>query len=139
MFGVIDAVRAFKSGLFMRASHGIGHQLEPMGVGHGETSCVMLPSVLRWNRLKGDAWVADRQKKVIDAFWEEEPSAGDVVGAFVDELGLPRSLRDVGIGRDQLDTLAKNSMTDRNIPTNCVAITKAEQGHGDSGNGMVRD
>ena len=92
--------------------------------------------------MKGNAWVAERQQKVMDAFWEdetvadalkrrglwrEESSAGDVVGAFVEELGLPRSLKDVGISKDQLDTLAKNSMTDRNIPTNCVAITKVEQ------------
>ncbi|KAM7192720.1 alcohol dehydrogenase [Rhypophila sp. PSN 637] len=142
MLGVIEALRSFESGLQMGASHGIGHQLGPMGVGHGETSCVMLPSVLRWNRMHGDAWVEERQRKVLVAFWgdetvadalsqrglsREETSAGDVVAAFVDELGLPTSLKEVGIGKDQFGELARNAMTDRNIPTNPVAIDKEEQ------------
>ena len=31
------------------ASHGIGHQLRPLGVGHGETSCILLLAVLSYN------------------------------------------------------------------------------------------
>ncbi|KAK3317053.1 alcohol dehydrogenase [Apodospora peruviana] len=141
MLGVIEAIRGFKSGVQMGASHGIGHQLGPMGVGHGETSCVMLPSVLRWNRDNGDAWMAERQRRVLDAFWTDKRvaealkrrglspktlSAGDAVGAYVAELGMPTCLKDVGIGKERLGELAKNAMTDRNIPTNPVAITREE-------------
>lgn len=73
MLGVIDAMRGLTTvGVHMGASHGIGHQLGPLGVGHGDTSCVMLPSVLRWNRTHGDAWVEERQRKVLDAFWADE-------------------------------------------------------------------
>ncbi|KAK3683004.1 alcohol dehydrogenase [Podospora appendiculata] len=142
MLGVIEPFRAFQSGVSMGASHGIGHQLGPLGVGHGETSCVMLPSVLRWNRDNGDAWVVARQRKVLDVFWSDPTvedalkrrglsrdtaGAGDVVAAFVDELGMPACLRDVGVGRDQLRDLARNAMTDRDIPTNPVAIGRVEQ------------
>ena len=143
MLGVIEAMRGLKDGgVTMGASHGIGHQLGPLGVGHGETSCVMLPSVLRWNLDHGDDWVKKRQQKVLDAFWANEPvakalegkglqretaTAGDAVSAFVAALGLPGSLKDVGIGSDKLDALAANSMTDRCIPTNPVEIRHVEQ------------
>ncbi|KAK0744762.1 putative Fe-containing alcohol dehydrogenase [Apiosordaria backusii] len=148
MLGVIEAFRGLTSGVLpMGASHGIGHQLGPLGVGHGETSCVMLPSVLRWN-LKNAAggeereWVEERQRKVLDVFWgdatvaealeqrglsRETAGAGDVVGAFVAALGLPTTLKEVGIGRDKLEGLAKNTMTDRCIPTNPVAIDNEGQ------------
>lgn len=36
--------------LLAGASHGIGHQLDPLGVGHGQTSCVLLPTVLKYNK-----------------------------------------------------------------------------------------
>jgi maleylacetate reductase len=39
------------SGVPMGASHGIGYVLgAEFGVPHGHTSCVMLPSVMRWNK-----------------------------------------------------------------------------------------
>lgn len=142
MLGVIEAMKAHKTGVPMGASHGIGHQLGPLGVGHGETSCVMLPSVLKYNFQHGDEAVRKRQQKVLDIFWSEpsvanmldgkglhreSADAGDVVGALVEELGLPRSLKDVGIGSEKLDALAANSMHDRWIPTNPVSLTKKEQ------------
>ena len=37
--GVADAMSAASRGVPLGASHGIGHQLGPAGVGHGETSC----------------------------------------------------------------------------------------------------
>ncbi|KAK4174678.1 Dehydroquinate synthase-like protein [Triangularia setosa] len=143
MLGVIEAFRGLTSGVLpMGASHGIGHQLGPLGVGHGETSCVMLASVLRWN-LKNAVvgedgrWVEERQRKVLEVFWEnatvaealqgrglsrETASAGDAIEAYVAALGLPTSLKEVGIKGDKLEGLARNSMTDRCIPTNPVAI-----------------
>jgi alcohol dehydrogenase class IV len=122
-----------KLGVPMGASHGIGHQLGPLGVGHGETSCVMLPYVLKWNYLHGNQDVKNAQKKVIDVFWEEAAiatvlserglerdtaDAGDVVGALVSELGMPRTLKDVGIKRDKVDALAESSMRDRSYSFN---------------------
>ncbi|KAK4205552.1 Dehydroquinate synthase-like protein [Triangularia verruculosa] len=139
MLGVVEALKGLTSGVLpMGASHGIGHQLGPLGVGHGETSCVMLASVLRWNlRNATGGWVEERQRRVSEVFWEDATvaealeerglsrktaSAGDVVEAYVAALGLPTSLKEVGIGKDKLEGLARNSMTDRCIPTNPVAI-----------------
>jgi alcohol dehydrogenase class IV len=44
--------------------------------------------------------------------------AGDVVGALVSELGMPRTLKDVGIKRVKVDALAESSMRDRSYSFN---------------------
>jgi alcohol dehydrogenase class IV len=45
----------------------------------------------------------------------------------VSELGMPRTLKDVGVTRDKLDALADNSMKDRCIPTNAVPLMEKAQ------------
>lgn len=142
MLGVVEALRGLKAGVPMGASHGIGHQLGPLGVGHGETSCVMLPSVLRYNARHGGEWLREQQAKILAVFWEDKSvadalgrrghapgdgSLGDVVAAFVAALGLPGTLKDVGVKPEQFERLARNSMADRCIPTNPVAITHVKQ------------
>jgi alcohol dehydrogenase class IV len=142
ILGVVATMRGFRLGAPMGASHCIGHQLGPLGVAHGETSCVLLPSVLKWNleqtQKKGQDWVQERQQVVLDAFYadkdvatalkernlsQEGAALGDVVKAFVQELGLPSSLKDVGVKHDQFDKLAKNAMTDGMLKTNPMPIT----------------
>jgi maleylacetate reductase len=44
--------------------------------------------------------------------------AADAVAELVSSLGLPGCLRDVGVKRDQLDTIARESMHDRWVHTN---------------------
>lgn len=142
MLGVIEAMKGLKAGVPMGASHGIGHQLGPLGVGHGITSCVLLPSVLRYNVKHGEHWVRERQTKVLAVFQRDGhvidalPSRitdsdtsdlGDMVTAYIAALDLPTSLTEVGVGREQLKALAENAMTDRYIPTNPVTIERVEQ------------
>jgi len=52
---------------------------------------------------------------------------GDVLDAVIRELGMPRSLADVGIGRDKLDTLAENSLHDPLCQSNPVPLTEKSQ------------
>jgi alcohol dehydrogenase class IV len=142
MLGVVEAMKGLAVGVPMGGSHAIGHQLGPLGVGHGETSCIMLPAVLKFNYLHGDEKVQKLQQKVLDAFWcektvaqvlrnsgleKETADAGDVVGAVVSELGMPRTLKDVGVGRDQLDSLADNCLKDPWMKTNAIPLTDKEQ------------
>ena len=142
MMGVVDAMQGLGGGVPMGASHGIGHQLGPLGVGHGETSCVMLPAVLKYNYTHGDEKVRELQKKVLDIFWGEEAiaavldkrglkkdgaDAGDLVGAIVSELGMPTTLKDVGVGREKLEALADSSLKDIWLTTNAVPLTTREQ------------
>ncbi|MGY9054780.1 MAG: iron-containing alcohol dehydrogenase [Alphaproteobacteria bacterium] len=94
----------------MGASHAIGHILGgTCDVPHGYTSCVMLPNVLEWNKgVNGD-----RQADVATAFGRPGVPAAKVLHEFIAGLGMPRSLTEVGIGEDQFDLIAKNSMHDR--------------------------
>jgi maleylacetate reductase len=104
-----------QSGVPKGASHGIGHVLGgTAGVPHGYTSCIMLPVVLRFNKSVN----YDRQLTVSKALCKPGQDAGDVVGALISALGLPRRLRDVGVAAAQLDEIARLSMHDRWVRTN---------------------
>lgn len=87
----------------MGASHGLGYLLGAQhGVPHGQTSCVLLPAVLRWN---AEA-LEDRQRPVAAALGRPDLSAADAVAALIADLGLPRTLREVGLSAADLETLA---------------------------------
>ncbi|OAA59554.1 Alcohol dehydrogenase, iron-type [Niveomyces insectorum RCEF 264] len=126
-------------GVELGASHGIGHQLGPQGVPHAETTCVLLPAVLKYNaRVNGD-----QQAQVAAALWDDPVVAavlqkqfhlardtadlGDVLDAIIRALDLPRTLAVYGIGRDKLDDIAVNSLTDLACQTNPVPLTEKKQ------------
>jgi maleylacetate reductase len=103
------------SGVPMGASHGIGYVLGAVfGVPHGYTSCVMLPSVMRWNKSDN----AERQALVSAAMGKPGEDAGDVLDKFIRDLRLPRSLQDVRIGPEQFDRIAQQAMGTPWIPRN---------------------
>jgi maleylacetate reductase len=103
------------AGVQKGASHGIGHILGgTAGVPHGYTSCVMLPHVLRFNQSINKA----QQKLVSEALGEPNKPACDVVSELVAQLGLPSTLREVGVKADMLNLIAQNSMHDRLIHSN---------------------
>ncbi len=123
MLGVWMSLVGGQAGAPMGASHGIGHVLGgTAGVPHGFTSCIMLPHVLRWNKSVN----ADRQALVAAAFGQPGADAGDLVADLVRRLELPSTLREVGVGREQLSLIARNSMHDRWIPTNPRPIAGPE-------------
>jgi maleylacetate reductase len=102
-------------GIPMGASHGIGYVLgAEFGVPHGYTSCVMLPSVMRWNKRDN----AERQVLVSAAMGKPGEDASDVLDHFIRGLGLPRSLQDVRIGPEQFDRIAQQAMATPWIPRN---------------------
>lgn len=106
------------------ASHGIGHQLGAVaGVPHGHTSCVLLPSVLRWN-----ADVNHEQQQIVSAAFRrgDEPAA-DIIADFVAVLEQPSSLRDVGVREDQLDVIAEGSLENMMVRSNPRPIKTAAQ------------
>lgn len=140
MQGVIDAMCAVSTGVPLGASHAIGHQLGPLGVGHGETSCILLPAVCKYNL--GKHANDDRQASVRDLLLQQEQvctllsprgltveqvDLGDILYAVINELEMPQSLKAVGIGRDKFEALAKNSLNDIWIQTNAMPITSSDQ------------
>lgn len=114
-FGMWLSIGAGTSGVGTGASHGIGHVLgAACHVPHGHTSCVMLPSVLRWNLPANE----ERQKRVSEAFGKPDTAAADLVADLVKSLGLPGRLSEVGVGRDRFQEIAEKSMHDRAVLNN---------------------
>ena len=123
-FGMWLSIGAGTSGVGVGASHGIGHVLgAACHVPHGHTSCVMLPSVLRWNLPANE----ERQKRVGEAFGQPEAAAGDLVEGLVRALGLPGRLSEVGVGKDRFREIAEKSMHDRAVLNNPRPIKGPEQ------------
>jgi maleylacetate reductase len=114
-FGMWQAISASTAGAGSGASHGIGYALgSTFGVAHGHTSCVMLPSVLRWNaKVNGE-----RQKALSEAMGAPDRPAGELVAELVARLDQPGSLRAVGIKRENLDELAKRSLGYKPVKVN---------------------
>jgi maleylacetate reductase len=103
------------AGVPMGASHGIGYVLGAVfDVPHGFTSCVMLPSVMRWNKSAN----AERQALVSAAMGQPGKDAADVLDDFIRGLGMPRSLREVRIGPEHFDRIAEQAMGTPWIPRN---------------------
>jgi maleylacetate reductase len=103
------------SGVPMGASHGIGYVLGAVfDIPHGHTSCIMLPSVMRWNKPVN----AERQVLVASAMDHPGEDAGDVLGAFIAGLGMPRSLAAVNVGRQEFDRIAEQALGTPWVPRN---------------------
>ncbi|KAI0887111.1 putative Fe-containing alcohol dehydrogenase [Annulohypoxylon maeteangense] len=135
--GARDAMSAATRGVPVGASHGIGHQLGPAGVSHGETSCILNPAVCKYNYKKG-ANIA-RQDAISELLWGDSKAReifeqknlnrdtadlGDLMDAIIRALGLPRTLREFGIGEDRLDRIAELSLEDRSTKTNPAPLDK---------------
>lgn len=103
------------SGVPMGASHGIGYVLGAVfGVPHGHTSCIMLPSVMKWNKIAN----ARRQALVAAAMGEADADASDLLDTLIRGLGMPRSLRAVNIGVADFELIAEQAMRTAWIPHN---------------------
>lgn len=120
LIGAWLSVQGVATGVDLGASHGIGHVLGgTAGMPHGETSCVMLPHVLRYNLSVN----GERQAALAEAMGDANTSAADQIQALVRDLDLPGRLRDCDVPRELLPTLAEESMHDMWIPTNPRSIT----------------
>jgi len=103
------SIQGSAAGVKSGASHGIGRALGgTAGAPHGETSCVMLPHVLRYN-----AYVnRNKQKMLASAIDESDRELADIITDLVQHLGLSGKLRDSGIAYSQLDKIAEASIHD---------------------------
>lgn len=100
----------------------------------------MLPAVCKWNASKGAN--VERQAITRDVLIQiqevrglveksgknvDDVDLGDILDMVIRALGMPRSLKDVGVGKDRLDGLATNTLTDPWAPTNAQPITTKDQ------------
>jgi alcohol dehydrogenase class IV len=106
------------------ASHGIGHQLGAVAnVPHGHCSCVMLPSVLRWNSSVN----ASRQAVIAQAMGVRDSDAPTAVAKLVAALEQPIRLRDVGVRHEHYDAIAAGAMQNVFVRSNPRPITDPAQ------------
>ena len=114
--------------------------LGPLGVGHGETSGILLPAVCKYNakyKANNDRqalacellWKIEEASKVFKAKGLEQDTAdlGDLIDAIVRQLGLPRTLSEVGVPRKEFDHVAVNSLEDLCCQQNPVHLERKEQ------------
>ena len=112
------------AGVPMGASHGIGYVLGAVfDIPHGHTSCIMLPSVMRWNKSAN----GPRQAMVAAAMGYAGEDASDVLDAFIRGLDMPRSLHEVKVGREHFDRIARQAMGTPWVPRNPRPIPGPDQ------------
>lgn len=112
------------AGVPMGISHATGHALGgTFDVPHGYTSCVMAPFALAFNAPVNGG----RQRRISTALGSPEEPAHAVADRLIRGLGMPRSLKEVGITEADLPKLAKAIMHDLWARTNPRPIGKAEQ------------
>lgn len=122
--GMTVAMAGPAAGVGVGASHAIGHVLGAHnGVAHGDTSCILLPPVMSWNRSAN----ADRQTLISDAMGRPGADAATALAELVERLGLPRRLRDVGVGREDFPAIAEKVLHDFTIRTNPREVTTSAQ------------
>ena len=57
----------------------------------------------------------------------ENGDLGDVLDAIIRELGFPRTLKEYGIGRENLEKIAESSLGDICSTWNAISLVKKEQ------------
>ena len=99
-------------------------------VPHGEANAILLPHTMRFNL---DA-SAERQTLIAEAMgtdtggmspMEAGLAAADAVAQLCADLGLPATLREVGVPQEALELIASATLNDRGLTTNPKPISDA--------------
>jgi 4-hydroxybutyrate dehydrogenase len=122
MMAAMEGAMAFQKGL--GAVHALSHplgSLEDLKLHHGTLNAIFLPPVLRFNRPSiGDKW--ERLAAAMGL-----PSGADVadaVAALNARLGLPTTLRAMGVPEQVMPAMAEAATHDHCNPTNPRAAAK---------------
>ena len=116
---ILGAAAGVKAG----ASHGMGHALGgTAGMPHGETSCVMLPHILRYNASVN----GNRQAVIASAVGSPDMMLADIVANLVAALKLPMRLRDAGVAESQIGAVAAAAIHDPLLASNPRPISSLD-------------
>ncbi len=99
-------------------------------VPHGEANAILLPHTMRYNldaSVDRQVMIAEALGMDIEGLSPEEAGmlAGEGVGGLCRSLGLPRTLREVGVPEDGLEFIASATLHDRGLATNPKPISDA--------------
>jgi len=104
------------------ASHGLGHALGgDSGVPHGITSCVLLPTVMRYNQ----AYCEKPLQEIAAALGDPAKPAADQLEALIAELKLPTRISQLKVARERLPIIAEKGLANPFVRSNPRPITKA--------------
>ena len=113
-------------------SHGLGHQLGALlGVGHGVTSCILLPHAMDFNRPVS----ADRQAMLAPALgvdsggMDDDTAAAAAVSALralLARMDVPTRLSEVGVERRHFAALVEEALADMVVAGNPRQVTAAD-------------
>jgi len=104
------------------ASHGLGHALgADCGVPHGITSCVLLPSVMRYNL----SYCARPLAEIAAAFGNPSQPAADQLQALIAELALPTRISQLSVPRERLAIIAEKGLANPFVRANPRPISQA--------------
>ncbi|HSG66367.1 MAG TPA: iron-containing alcohol dehydrogenase [Gammaproteobacteria bacterium] len=111
---------AFQKGL--GAIHALSHPVGALyDTHHGLTNGVVMPYVLAFNRQ-----AIETKLTRLAAWLDLQPPSFDAVMDWVlrlrEEIGIPHTLRDLGVGTDRLDELAAMAAVDPTADTNPIPI-----------------
>lgn len=117
----------------MGLSHALGHVLGPRySLNHGYTSCATLPAVMEFNlpaSVPKQARLA-RAAGIDTRGLSEEAAAATAAGAVADlirSVGMPRTLRELNIPREDIPVIAELVLGDGGCAYNAVPVTSAQQ------------
>jgi maleylacetate reductase len=123
MKGAWLSILGAAAGVRAGASHGMGHALGgTAGMPHGETSCVMLPHILRYNASVN----GNRQAVIASAVGSPDMMLADIVSNLVAALGLPVRLRDAGVTESQIGDVATAAVHDPLLASNPRPISSLD-------------
>lgn len=106
-YGMFMSMSGAAAGVAVNVSHALGHVLGGHSrVPHGETTGLVLPSVLTWNR----EFTGEAQARIASALGASSVDAAVAIRSLAQQLLLPTRLRDVGVARNQLSELARKAM-----------------------------
>ncbi|MCL6638916.1 MAG: iron-containing alcohol dehydrogenase [Firmicutes bacterium] len=119
----LNAALAFSNAI-LGATHAMTHQVDGLlDSHHGETNASILPHVMEFNLIA----CPGKYKLIAEAFGEDvtglsaraaAQKAVDAVRSLVADIGLARSLSEVGLKEECIPVLAKNAMNDACLITN---------------------
>ena len=106
------AATAFNSA-FLGAVHGTGHALSArLNAAHGQTLATMMPHVMEYN-------MSERAEKYAEVARLLDPSSATTPGGAIDtvlklrsDIGIEKSIRDLGGGEDMIPTLVEDAQAD---------------------------
>jgi len=116
MMASTEGAMAFQKGL--GAVHSMSHPLggiEDVTLHHGTLNAVILPAVLRFN----EAHVGDKYARMRAAFGlPDDADLAEEVETLNAKLGLPASLREMGVTDDVLPAMVEGAVADHSTPSN---------------------